>query len=42
MTHAEAMAIMVRGNGSHFDPLLIEAFLQVEPLFYQIAARNAD
>jgi putative two-component system response regulator len=42
MTHAEAMAIMVRGNGSHFDPVLIEAFLQVEPLFYQIAARNAD
>ncbi len=42
MSHAEAMDIMVRGEGSHFDPLMIEAFLRVEPLFYQIAAKHAD
>ena len=42
MPHAEAMAIMVAGQGSHFDPILIEAFLQVEPRFHQIALRNLD
>ncbi len=42
MSHNEAMEIMLRGNGSHFDPLMLEAFLQVEPIFNQIAARNID
>lgn len=42
MSHQEAMDIMIEGKGSHFDPLLIEAFLEVEPMFSQIAATNAD
>jgi putative two-component system response regulator len=42
MSHQEAMAIMVEGKGSHFDPLLIDAFLEVEPSFSQIAANNTD
>jgi putative two-component system response regulator len=42
MSHQEAMEIMIDGKGSHFDPVLIEAFLEVEPLFSQIAANNAD
>ena len=42
MSHQEAMAIMVEGKGTHFDPLLIDAFLEVEPIFCQIAAANAD
>jgi putative two-component system response regulator len=42
MSHEAAMEIMLAGKGSHFDPILIEAFLEVEPLFNQIAARNID
>jgi putative two-component system response regulator len=42
MSHAEAMKIMVDGKGTHFDPVLIEAFVTVEPHFNQIAARNID
>jgi putative two-component system response regulator len=42
MSHQEAMEIMLEGKGSHFDPMLIEAFIEVEPVFSQIAANNAD
>ena len=42
MAHSEAMEIMVQGRGTHFDPLLIDAFLDVEPAFRQIAASNID
>ncbi len=42
MSHEEAMTIMVDGRGSHFDPILIDAFLEVEPHFRQIAANNLD
>ena len=42
MSHQEAMAIMIEGKGTHFDPLLIDAFLEVEPIFCKIAATNAD
>ena len=42
MSHQSAMEIMIRGKGSHFDPVMLEAFLQVEPIFNQIAARNID
>jgi len=40
--HAEAMKIMLAGNGTHFDPILIEAFLELEPVFHQIADRHID
>lgn len=42
LSHAEAMEIMIEGKGTHFDPILIEAFLEVEPHFRQIAANNLD
>jgi putative two-component system response regulator len=42
MPHVEAMNIMVAGKGNHFDPILIEAFVQVEPQFHQIALKNLD
>jgi len=42
LSHEEAMAIMLEGNGTHFDPILIDAFLEVEPHFRQIAANNLD
>jgi putative two-component system response regulator len=42
MSHNEALDIMVEGKGSHFDPILIDAFLKVEPHFQKIAANNLD
>ncbi len=42
MTHDQAMSIMLEGKGSHFDPLMIETFLHVEPLFNEIATKNID
>ncbi|HAJ25981.1 MAG TPA: two-component system response regulator [Syntrophus sp. (in: bacteria)] len=42
LSHEEAMAIMLEGKGTHFDPILIDAFLVVEPHFRQIAANNLD
>jgi len=42
LSHEEAFRIVVEGKGTHFDPILIEAFLVVEPHFRQIAASNRD
>lgn len=42
LTHEQALEIMLEGRGSHFDPIVIDAFLVVEPHFRQIAANNAD
>jgi putative two-component system response regulator len=42
LSHEEAMRIMLEGKGSHFDPVLIDAFVEVEPQFNQIAATHAD
>ncbi|MGI6657690.1 MAG: HD domain-containing phosphohydrolase [Desulfobulbus sp.] len=42
LSHQEALKIMVGGRGTHFDPVLLDVFLEVEPLFSQIAADNAD
>lgn len=42
ISHKDAMQIMVDGRGSHFDPLLIDAFVLVEPHFFQIAENNKD
>ena len=40
--HAEAVDIIVQGKGSHFDPLLVEAFLALEGVFSEIATKLAD
>ena len=42
MTHEEAMAIVLEGKGTHFDPILIDAFVAVEWQFRTIAANNRD
>jgi Response regulator containing a CheY-like receiver domain and an HD-GYP domain len=42
MTHEEAMAIMLEGKGTHFDPVMIDAFMTVENQFREIAAANSD
>ncbi|NLX19979.1 MAG: response regulator [Desulfobulbus sp.] len=42
MNHEQAMTIMLEGKGSHFDPVILDAFLLVEPDFRQIASSNTD
>ncbi|MDZ7888719.1 MAG: two-component system response regulator [Pseudomonas sp.] len=42
MSHEQAVAIIVDGRGSHFDPKLVDAFLAVEQEFHAIAQRFAD
>ncbi|KQP38890.1 HD-GYP domain-containing protein [Pseudorhodoferax sp. Leaf274] len=42
MTHPEAVATMVKGKGSHFDPDLLEAFLTIQDEFQDIALRFRD
>ncbi len=37
MTHDEAKKIMVNGRGSHFDPVLIDSFLDIEDRFKEIS-----
>ncbi|PAJ75274.1 two-component system response regulator [Pseudoalteromonas sp. NBT06-2] len=42
MPHEQAMQIIIEGRGSHFDPILIDNFLEVEPEFYAIACEYSD
>ena len=40
--HREAVDLIVQGGGSHFDPLLVEAFLALQSQFSEIATKLAD
>ncbi len=40
--HEKAVAIMDEGRGSHFDPDLLDAFLQIEAAFHAIARQFSD
>lgn len=40
--HDEAVRIIERGKGTHFDPDVVDAFLQIESEFKQLALRNVD
>lgn len=42
MSHEAAVAIMVEGRGSHFDPDILDAFLEIQDEFRQIALKHAD
>ncbi len=42
MSHAEARQILIDGAGTQFDPLVVAAFLAVEPEFKRVAERFAD
>ena len=42
ISHDDAVKIMLDGRGSHFDPLLIDALVQVEPQFYKVALAYGD
>lgn len=42
MSHSEAIKIIIKGEGTHFDPALIEVFLQTMDEFNDIAQRYRD
>lgn len=42
MSHDEAKKIILQGKGSHFDPMVIDAFLEEEQSFIDIAQQFAD
>lgn len=41
-SHAKAVAIITEGRGSQFDPLLTDAFLEIQDRFLKIAREYAD
>ncbi|MCD6258799.1 MAG: two-component system response regulator [Helicobacteraceae bacterium] len=41
-SHKEAVEIMREGRGSHFDPDVLDAFLEIEEEFYAIAKRFSN
>ena len=42
MPHEKAMAIMIEGRGSSFDPDILDAFVDLAEEFRKVAARYAD
>ncbi|MES2161368.1 MAG: two-component system response regulator [Pseudomonadota bacterium] len=42
MSHEAAVAIIVEGRGQHFDPDMVDAFLELQQDFIDIAKRYAD
>ncbi len=42
MPHEQAVAIIAQGAGTHFDPDMVEAFLDVADQFHAIATQFAD
>ncbi len=42
MPHAQAVAIIRDGRGTHFDPDMVDAFLELEDAFQDIAAQFRD
>lgn len=41
-THRKAKTIMIEGRGTHFDPHILDAFIELEEDFRQIALKFAD
>ena len=42
MSHEQAVAIIVEGRGSHFDPDIVDGFLDIQEVFRGIAQQYAD
>ncbi|MBW2072354.1 MAG: response regulator [Deltaproteobacteria bacterium] len=42
LTHEQAVEIIVKGRGSHFDPDVVDAFLELKDTFRNIALTYAD
>ena len=41
-THSKAVRIIAEGRDQHFDPDMVDAFLEIEEEFRQIALEFAD
>lgn len=41
-SHADAVDIIREGRGTHFDPVIVDAFLAIADQFHQIAQTYAD
>jgi putative two-component system response regulator len=41
-THEKAVEIITRGSAAHFDPDMVDAFLEVADQFYTVSQRYAD
>jgi putative two-component system response regulator len=41
-THSKAVAIITEGKGKHFDPDMVDAFLEIQEEFRQIALEFAE
>lgn len=41
-THVKAVEIIIEGKGKHFDPEMVDAFLEIQDTFRQIALSFAD
>ncbi len=41
-THAKAVAILREGRGTHFDPVMIDAFVALQEEFRKVALEHAD
>ena len=37
----EAVALIVRGRGTHFDPNVVDAFLRVSPVFDELSEMDS-
>ena len=42
MAHTEAFNIMIQGRGSHFDPDILDAFVELEADFKMISMQFTD
>lgn len=42
MPHDEAVAIIIKGRASHFDPYMVDAFIEIQDQFQVIAQRYPD
>ncbi|MEJ1380423.1 MAG: HD domain-containing protein [Candidatus Sedimenticola sp. (ex Thyasira tokunagai)] len=41
-SHEKARRIIVEGHGTHFDPVLVDAFITIENQFMEIASQHKD
>tara|TARA_R110001592_G_C13189487_1_gene752212 strand:+ start:565 stop:714 length:150 start_codon:yes stop_codon:yes gene_type:complete len=41
-SHSKALGILEEGKGAHFDPVMLDVFLENEHLFFQIAEKYND
>ena len=42
MSHEQAKSIILEGNGTHFDPMVVECFLECEEVFIRLQREKGD